>query len=177
MLFPPGHTISPGHTVEGPNGEIWRWDGIKWGSAGSVVAGPPGPQGEQGVPGPTGAPGEPGWVNIPLQYAFVISGRPLVSARINAPIAIPCTVQSTGSIAFASVAAQATRTFTLNKVSAGVTTGFGQSSFAAGNTTGTVTITNEAEFAEGDVMQVVAPATQDANLADVGISIMTRRAA
>jgi hypothetical protein len=60
-----------------------------------------------------------------------------------------------------------TATFTLNKISGGVTTAFGTIVF---NTAGVPTITSSGTtFNSGDSLQIVAQATADLTLADVGI--------
>jgi hypothetical protein len=77
----------------------------------------------------------------------------------------------TGSVASAGTAATGSTTFDLQKG----TTSFGTVVFSAAGTTGTFTSASGATFAAGDVLRIVAPATADATLADISISLMGTR--
>jgi hypothetical protein len=114
-----------------------------------------------------------GAASVPIAYPF--SGKPGTSARINVPVGILSVIPAslTGSLAYASVAATADATFTVNKVSGGSTTALGTIVMKA---SGTHTFAGAGgSLAVGDILQLVAPATQDTTLADVGITIMTQR--
>lgn len=137
-----------------PNtGEIfdsWRWDGVRW------VA-------------------QPGAWTIPL--AFVFMGLPLADAMLSIPIIANTTVPAglLGTTGYQHVLAAAAATFTLNKISGGVTTALGTITF---NTTSNTAITLAGAGGTaipGDVLQVIAPATQDTTMADVGITIPVLR--
>lgn len=74
---------------------------------------------------------------------------------------------ATLSKASASAAATGSTTFTLTKNG----TSFATVNYAASATTGTWTQASTATFAAGDVLEIDGPATADASLADVGITL------
>lgn len=63
--------------------------------------------------------------------------------------------------------AQATAVFTLDKNGAS----FGSVTFAAGASTGVVAVASATPFSAGDVLSIIAPATQDVTLADIAITL------
>jgi hypothetical protein len=76
-----------------------------------------------------------------------------------------------GSQATASANATASTTFTLKKNG----TSFGTVVFALGGASGAFTITTTTSFAAGDLLEIDGPATADATLADVGITLSGTR--
>lgn len=146
-------------TFQGSSGSNWQWDGVKW------------------MPVASGAVG---FVNMPASVqqspvTFPYAGKPAASARVNVPIAMAITIAANlaGSVAYATTATTADATFTLNKISGGSTTALGTivlHAVAAATFAGA-----GGSLAAGDVLQMIAPGTQDTTLADVGLTIMTLR--
>ena len=110
----------------------------------------------------------------PVSVPFVFSGKPGGAAIANLPMSMALTVPAllAGTKTFASIGPAGTPTFTLNKITGGVTTALGTVQIT-GATTATL-LGAGGSLAIGDIMQLVAPA-QDANLSDLGISILTTR--
>lgn len=92
---------------------------------------------------------------------------------IRVPVARAITFPSgmTGSNLIAETAATAQTVFSLKKN--GVE--FGTATFAASGTSATFAAASETSFAAGDILTVVAPATADATLADLGWAIVGSR--
>lgn len=76
-----------------------------------------------------------------------------------------------GSRGVAGTAPTANATFNIQRNGAT----FGTMTFAAGATTATFAAASETAFSAGDVLSLVAPATQDAALADVGLTLTGAR--
>ena len=77
------------------------------------------------------------------------------------------------SVAIAATAATAEAVFTVEKVVAGTPTQIGTITFAAAGTVGTFGASSEVTLAAGDVVRITAPATADATLADLAITIQS----
>ncbi|MEX3935077.1 hypothetical protein AB4Y32_25350 [Paraburkholderia phymatum] len=73
-----------------------------------------------------------------------------------------------GSLAKSNVAATASATFSITKNG----TAIGSFNFAAGATSATFTFASAVTFALGDVIRIVAPATADATLSDIGVTFL-----
>jgi hypothetical protein len=123
------------------------------------------------------------YANLPaavqqLPIAFPFSGQPSAGQIVIVPMAIACTVAANlvNSRGFAATTATSSAAFTLARIPLGSTTPttIGTITFAAGASTSTFTGAG-ASFAAGDVMRLVAPATQDATLANLGITILAMR--
>lgn len=77
----------------------------------------------------------------------------------------------TGSYAKAGTAATASTTFSIKKNGSSI----GSLNFAAGATSGTFTFTSAVTTSPGDVVQVVAPASPDATLANINLAVVGTR--
>ena len=95
-----------------------------------------------------------------------------VLLRYPFPRAVDFPAGLTGSRGVAAVAATATTTLDLRKNGTSV----GSVQYAAGATTATLTMASATSFAAGDVLTVHAPASVDATLADIGLSLAGTRA-
>lgn len=149
--FPPG---SPGAIVVGPGGirYEWRADLGIWVALGQ------------------------GGVTPALPIAFAWSGKPPAGSQINVPIVTAVTVPAylIGTSMYAGTWAASSVHLYLYRVTAGVPTQIGDLIFLTGSGVNTANSTG-GPLAVGDVLRLVAPTQQDANLADVGITVHTLR--
>lgn len=132
-----------------------------------TVAGPPGPDGPMGPAGPVG-PAGPG-VNT-YDIALFASGKILANAilmRFVFDRPVNFTVNLSGSIANAGTAPTGAVVFTVAKNGASI----GTLNFAANTNNGIFTVAGTPNFIVGDVISIVAPATQDATLANLSVTL------
>lgn len=111
----------------------------------------------------------------PYDIAGTFSGAPAASdviLRYPLPRAVSLPVGLTSSQGVAGVAATGSTTFDIRKNGVSV----GSMVFVAAATTATFTMVSATALAAGDVLTVVAPATEDATLADIGLCLAGTRA-
>jgi hypothetical protein len=115
----------------------------------------------------------------PVGVCFPFGGKPSASATVFAPMSFPITVPAslTGTVCYCNIAPTGSVVFTLNKVnSSGTQTGLGTITVTAGSRT-TVTLSGTGgSVATGEALQLIAPATQDGTMADIGVTIQVTRA-
>lgn len=131
-------------------GNVWQWNGTAWtGPIATLIS---------------------GIYDIPIQ----VLGVPLTSEVIYlfaAPRHFTLPQNLTNSQGIAQQAATGTATFVINKNGSQV----GSFAFAAGATVATFTLAAATAFLPGDILTVVAPATQDATLANIAITLAATR--
>jgi hypothetical protein len=132
----------------------WMWDGVKW---------------------PT-APAGTGPNTVPICFPW--SGKPAAASQVNSPMAVPMAIAPglAGTTVFANSLAGAGAIFTVNKISGGTVTQLGTVTITPVSHTSCTLAGSGGTLAAGDDLQVIAPALQDANLADVGVTILMTRA-
>ncbi|WP_213308160.1 hypothetical protein [Paraburkholderia sacchari] len=91
--------------------------------------------------------------------------------RVNMARAVTFPINLTGSYATAGAAATASTVLTITRNG----TSIGTITFGAGATSGTFSFTSSVTTAAGDVIQVTGPATADATLGDVSITLVGTR--
>lgn len=130
-------------------GNVYQWSGTSWGGVIATLIS--------------------GLYDIPIQCI----GVPLSSEVLYlfaAPRAFTLPAGAPNSIAVAETAATGSPVFTINKNG----TQIGSFAFSAG-TTAAFTLSATTHFAAGDILTVVAPATQDATLANIAITLAATR--
>ena len=112
-----------------------------------------------------------------MTFTFPFTGKPATSAAVYVPIAMPLIVPAllAGTVGYFNTASAGAAVFTLNKISGGATTALGTITTTAGNKTAVALAGAGGTLAIGDAMQLVAPATQDGSLADLGITVQVTR--
>lgn len=100
---------------------------------------------------------------------------PASTLLLNSVTTLPYTlpINLTGSSARFTAVATAARVFDIKKVTAaGVTTTIGSVNVALGASVGTFTFAGAISFAQGDLLQIIAPAAQDATLTNASIALL-----
>lgn len=81
----------------------------------------------------------------------------------------------TGSDGYCGTAATASTSYTVSYIRAGTTTVIGTFSFAAGSSTPTLSTQAAVSLAAGDVLKITGQSTADTTLADVAITLLTKK--
>jgi len=116
----------------------------------------------------------------PYDMVAYYPGVPTASAKVSRVAftrAVTFAAAFAGSVASADVAATASTVFDVQKAVSGSTTfsSIGSVTFAAGATVGSFALAGGASFATGDRLRILAPATADATLADISITLVGTR--
>jgi Collagen triple helix repeat (20 copies) len=159
---------------QGPPGELGP-PGPPGATGPAGPAGIAGPPGASGLPGPPGPPGPTTTVVMAFDLTAFYPGPPPASVLVTwVPVGHVVTFPAglPGSYAMARVAATAQTDFDVQRNGVSVAT----IRFAAGATVASFIAVAPIVTASGDMIAIVAPATPDATLADVGFVLVGTRA-
>jgi hypothetical protein len=113
-----------------------------------------------------------------LPISFPFSGKPAAGAIVNVPMPIAVTIPAAlaGAVTFSTTRTTANAVFTVNRITvAGATTALGTVTVTATSATSNTLAGTGGSLAAGDTLQMVAPGTQDATLADCSITVLSAR--
>jgi hypothetical protein len=114
-------------------------------------------------------------LTAPMAFTFV--GKPASNERYNITTAIAISVPASlaGTVVYDSTTATTNAAFAVNRISSGTTTNIGTITITPTSNTSCLLSGSGGALAAGDVLQLVAPATQDPSLADIGITVAATR--
>jgi hypothetical protein len=113
-----------------------------------------------------------------LPLGFIIPGKPAASAPYNLAMGLACSINAnfSGTVIYDGTQATSSAVFSVNKISGGSTTAIGTLTITTASHVSFTPSTQAAvALAVGDVLQLVAPSSQDATLADLGITILATK--
>lgn len=109
-----------------------------------------------------------------VALSCMFHGLPAVGASVFIPITMSLFVSMglIGSVGYANIPATADAVFTVKRISLGAPYDFGTLTAVAGSSTPFTFAGPGGLLLPGEVLQIIAPATADATLADVGITLL-----
>jgi hypothetical protein len=117
-------------------------------------------------------------ITTPVPVTFPFSGKPLAGMVINVPMVTVNSVDDSlaGTRVYVGTLPTSDAVFTVKRITAlGIVSTIGIITITSASQFSAVLSGGGASLSVGDVLQLVAPAVQDATLADVGITILTMR--